>query len=181
MRRVFGIALVLGWGACAPPVGVRVGLVDGARLIHDSRTGKRIRAKVAAEGERLSRELEALKRRVAPLSARAKELASTRPARDRERQKAEGALREAALRLRKTHARYRAELNAYGERLLGAFTERVRLVAQQVRRERGLDLVLMTSRGRDQGLWVWPVVDITGEVRKRLDSEQGGAASRPTP
>lgn len=181
MTRLVGMVFVLGWAACAPPPGVRVGLVDGARLIRDSRTGKRIRAKVAAEGGRLARELETLKKRMEPLSARSKELAKARPAGDRERQKAERALREAALRLRKTHARYRAELNAYGERLLSTFTERVRRVAAQVRQDRGLDLVLMTSRGRDQGLWVWPVVDITGEVQQKLDDEQGSVEPRQRP
>jgi len=181
IARLFGTVFLLALAACAPPGGLRVGLVDGARLIRESRTGKRIRAKVAAEGERLTRELESLKKRLEAVSARRKALAKTNPADDRTRQKVERAFREAALRLRETHTRYRDQLNAYGARLLASFTARVRRVAREVRQAKGLDLVIMTSRGKDQGLWVWPVVDITEQVRQKLDGEQRGSPSRPRP
>jgi len=158
--------------ACPPPPSARVGLVDGARLVRTSRPGQAIRARVQKEGDRLTVELEKQQKRAQALAAEVAALQKRVPKTDPGLRKKEAALRKAREQLHATHLKYRQELNTFGERLLKDFKERVRRVVMRLRSERGLDLVIMTSRGEEQGLWIWPVTDITDEVVKRLDREE---------
>ena len=158
--------------ACMPPAQTRVGLVDGARLVRVSKLGKEIRKKVEQEGNRLTAELEALQKKAQTLATEVADLDKKGPKGSPAIAAKRKALHKARLALRETHARYRKQLNAYGARLLKEFKERVRKVVMRLRSEKGLDLVLMTSRGEEQGLWIFPVVDITDEVVKRMDGEE---------
>jgi Skp family chaperone for outer membrane proteins len=151
---------------------MRVGLVDGSRVVRISQRGQKIRKQIEEEGERLTSKLEAMQKRLAEAEAEHKAAQAKLPAADPQvRAKAE-TFQKLDKELRETHLRYRKELNAFGERLLAEFKEVVRKAAMAIRSDKGLDLILMTSRGEEQGLWVWPVSDITDEVVKRMDIEQ---------
>lgn len=156
---------------CPPPSQMRVGLVDGSRVVRISQRGQKIRKQIEEEGDRLTTKLEALQKRLATLAAEHKSLAAKLPPTDPKVLAAETARLKLEKELRETHLQYRKQLNEFGERLLGDFKEAVRRVAMRIRADRGLDLVLMTSRGEEQGLWVWPVSDITDEVVRRMDDE----------
>lgn len=157
---------------CPPPSQMRVGLVDGSRVVRISHRGQKIRKQIEEEGDRLTSQLEALQKRLAALESEHKALGAKLPAADPQVRAKRDAAQKLEKELRETHLQYRKQLNAFGERLLAGFKEAVRRVAMRIRSDRGLDLVLMTSRGEEQGLWIWPVSDITDEVVKRMDDEQ---------
>lgn len=175
MRRALFMALCcLGLSAagCPPPSQTRVGLVDGSRVVRISRKGQAIRKQIEQEGERLMAKLESLQKTVKALEAERAALAAKLPATDPRVAGKAAALKKAERELRETHLKFRKQLNAYGERLLTEFKEAVRRVAMRIRADQGLDLVVMTSRGEEQGIWIWPVKDITDEVVRRMDGEQ---------
>lgn len=157
---------------CPPPPQTRVGLVDGSRVVRISRKGQTIRKQIEEEGSRLTGKLEAMQKRLAELEAEHKALGAKLPAASSEVKAKKEEIRKAENELRETHARFRNQLNAFGERLLGELKEVIRKVAMRIRADQGLDLVLMTSRGEEQGLWVWPVTDITDEVVRHMDGEE---------
>ena len=97
-------------------------------------------------------------------------MAKKRPATDPVLVKKHAALRLAKQLLRSNHLRYQKELNAFGQRLLNQFKEAIRKVAMGIKRRLALDLVIMTSRG--EGLWVWPVKEITDQVMQEMDNSK---------
>ena len=156
---------------CPPPSQVRVGLVDGYQLVRISQRGQKIRKQIEEEGDRLTAKLESLQKKLGALEAEHKALKGKLPEADPRLRAQAQTVQSLAKELRETHLLYRKQLNEFGERLLTGFKEVVRRVAMRIRADRGLDLVLMTSRGEEQGLWIWPVADITDEVVKRMDDE----------
>jgi Skp family chaperone for outer membrane proteins len=153
--------------ACPPPATLRVGFVDGTQVVRSTQRGKKIRQQIDVESTRLEAKLSELQKAVKKADAEVRALARKRPATDPVLQKKRKALRLARQLLRSNHLRYQKELNAYGQRLLDAFKEAIRKVAMGIKRRLGLDLVIMTSRG--EGLWVWPVKDITDQVMREMD------------
>ncbi len=174
MRNGFGPLLVVlmavgGW-ACVPPTSVRVGYVNGTQVVRSTGRGKAIRDKIQVESKRLESQLTVLQKTVRKAELEVVAMASKRPATDPVLMKKRKALRLAKTLVRSSHLRYQKELNAYGQRLLDEFKEAIRKVAMGVKRRLGLDLVIMTSRG--EGLWVWPVKDITDQVMQEMDSSK---------
>jgi Skp family chaperone for outer membrane proteins len=166
------VVVVLGVGAmaCIPPASLRVGYVDGTRVVRSTARGKAIRQKIQVESKKLESKLTALQQAVRKAEQKLKVMASKRPATDPVLTKKRKALRLATTLLRSNHLRYQKELNAYGQRLLDDFKEAIRKVAMGIKRRLGLDLVIMTSRG--EGLWVWPVKDITDQVMQEMDRDK---------
>lgn len=174
MRNGFRALLVLLWGAgtmaCVPPSTLRVGYVDGTRVVRSTARGKEIRKKIEVESQKLESKLTALQKAVKKADDEVRAMAKKRPATDPVLVKKRGALRLAKQLLRSNHLRYQKELNAYGQRLLDEFKEAIRKVAMGIKRRLALDLVIMTSRG--EGLWVWPVKEITDQVMQEMDSSK---------
>lgn len=174
MRNGAGILVVVlvaaGSMACPPPATLRVGYVDGTRVVRSTQRGKEIRDQIQVESKKLESKLSALQQAVKKADVELRRLARKRPATDPVLVKKRKALRLAKTLLRSNHLRYQKELNAYGQRLLDEFKEAIRKVAMGIKRRLGLDLVIMTSRG--EGLWVWPVKDITDQVMQEMDGSK---------
>ncbi len=172
MRHALMAIIVSSVGAvgCPPPASLRVGYVDGTRVVRQTARGKRIRERIQVESRRLEGRLAKLQEAVKKAAAEVKALSKRRPGTDPILAKRRKDLRLARAMLRSTHLRYQKELNTFGQRLLDDLKEAIRKVATQIRRRLGLDLVIMTSRG--EGLWIWPVKDITDRVMKELDSRE---------
>lgn len=166
------VVLLVGAGAtaCLPPATLRVGYVDGTQVVRSTQRGKEIRKQIQVESKKLETQLTALQLAVKKADAEVRGLAQKLPATDPVLVKKRKALRLAKQLLRSNHLRYQKELNAYGQRLLDEFKEAIRKVAMGIKRRLGLDLVIMTSRG--EGLWVWPVKDITDQVMQQMDSSK---------
>ncbi len=170
--RLAMVAIALLVTACPPPPQTRVGLVDGARLVRVTKQGKQIRKQVEQEGARLTRELETRQQRSQALMAELEKLKKKLDADDPKLRQRQQALHKAEQALRVLHRKYRKQLNKYGERLLDEFKKQVRKMVMRIRAHKGLDLVIMTSRGEEQGLWVWPAEDITDDVVELMEREQ---------
>jgi Skp family chaperone for outer membrane proteins len=132
--------------------------------------GKKIRQQIEVESAKLEGKLAELQKVVKKADDVVRALAKKRPTTDPELVKKRSALRVAKQLLRENHLRYQKELNAFGQRLLDELKEAIRKIAMDIKRRLGLDLVIMTSRG--QGLWVWPVKDITDQVMQELDGKE---------
>jgi len=165
-----GLLVGLGATACVPPASLRVGYVDGTRVVRSTARGKSIRQQIGVESKKLETKLTALGKAVKKAEGEYRVMASKRPATDPVLVKKRKGLRLAKTLLRANHLRYQKELNAYGQRLLDEFKEAIRKVAMGIKSRLGLDLVIMTSRG--EGLWVWPVKDITDQVMQEMDSSK---------
>ena len=157
-------------GGCVPPSTLRVGYVDGTKVVRSTARGKQIRGKIKAESVKLEAKLSELQKAVKRAAAEVAALEKKRPAADPVLKKKRQGLRLAQTLLRSNHMRYQKELNAYGQRLLDEFKEAIRKVAMGIRTRLGLDMVIMTSRG--EGLWIWPVKDITDQVMQELDNKE---------
>ncbi len=155
---------------CVPPSSLRVGYVDGTKVVRSTQRGKQIRQKIKVESVKLEAKLTAMQQAVKKAAAEVKGLAKTRPAGDPVLVKKQKELRLAQTLLRSNHMRYQKELNAFGQRLLDEFKEAIRKVAMGIKGRLGLDMVIMTSRG--EGLWIWPVKDITDQVMKEMDNRE---------
>lgn len=174
MRSV-SVALMLvlsgvGQVGCPPPAAFRVGLVDGTQVVRSTARGKAIREKIQVESRKLETKLAELQKAVKKADAEVKAMAKKRPATDPTLVKKRQGLRLAKQLLRSNYARYQKELNDFGRRLLDELKEAIHKVAMGIKRRLGLDLVIMTSRG--EGLWIWPVTDITDKVMQEMDSSK---------
>ena len=176
MRASFRAVMVLLCGcagvmamACPPPGTIRVGQVDGTRVVRVTQRGKAIRKKIQQQSDQLADKLAKMQEGVKILAKQVEALARTLEKTDPRLKKRQAALLLATRQLRVTHLRYQKELNRQGERLLNDFKEQIRKVAMDIKSRLGLDLVIMTSRG--EGLWIWPVKDITDDVVRRMDND----------
>jgi len=160
----------VGATACIPPASLRVGYVDGTRVVRSTARGKQIRKQIEVESRKLESKLTAMQQAVRDADVEVRALAKKRAATDPVLVKKRRGLRLAKQLLRSNHLRYQKELNAYGQRLLDEFKEAIRKVATRIKSQLALDLVIMTSRG--EGLWVWPVKDITDQVMQEMDSSK---------
>lgn len=163
---LLGVVVTLGPG-CAGGT-LQVGVVDGTRVVRTTKRGKDIRKKIEQESGKLEVTLSKMQAAVKQLATEVGALAKTpaNPALKKKRR----ALQLAKTALRETHLRFQKQLNEFGQRLLNQLKEAIRKVAMEIKERRGLDLVIMRSRG--EGLWIWPVVDITDQVVQQLDSTE---------
>jgi Skp family chaperone for outer membrane proteins len=157
-------------GACMPPAAVRVGVVDGARVIQITKRGKKIRDQLQLETNRLSVQLQAGQRRIKSLALEAEALEQKTPRDDKAVEAKRREYKEAELALQALHVKLQEQLNKQGEKLLDDFKEKIRQLALRIKDRGGLDLVIMTSRG--DALWVWPATDITDKVVQEMDAQE---------
>jgi Skp family chaperone for outer membrane proteins len=170
---ILGATILCGLGSAGCPMTagpLRVGWVDGTRVVRTTKRGKVIRKQIEVEGDKLEKKLAELQATVRSLTAKVKALRKQQPAKAAELKKQTKALGLARKTLRERHLRYQKELNAFGQRLLNEFKEAIRKVATEIKDRLGLDLVIMTSRG--EGLWIWPVKDITDRVVQQMDAKE---------
>lgn len=162
------LAGVVAFGAVAAESEVKVGFVNGQRVINESPQAAKAKKKLEKEFEKRDQELQKMAKQLQSLQENLEKNGLTMSESDRRAKERE--FNDTNREFQRRQREFREDLNLRQNEEMASIYERVNRVIKQVAEAEKYDLILQ------EAVYVGPKIDLTDKVIKTLQESKDGAA-----